>query len=205
VDPTSGSSSLSAVGLAARGTAVPDLRVLLVERARGGDRAAFDDLVDLVHQPAARTAMAILGDESDARDAVQDAFLGAWRGLPGLRDPARFEAWWKRILVNSCRAIGRRRRRTFVREIPLDELCPADEPADEGQWADSRSGPSLDDIERAFNHLSIDERSILVLHHLERRSVAEIASVLAIPVGTAKSRLFNARRSLERALEAATR
>ncbi len=146
--------------------------------------------------------MAILGDDSDARDATQDAFLAAWRGLRGLRDPERFDAWLKRILVNSCRAVGRRRRRTSIREIPMDELVAVDEPADDRAWQEECRGPSLDDIERAFDRLSVDERSILVLHHLERHSVVEIAAVLAIPVGTAKSRLFNARRSLERALEA---
>jgi RNA polymerase sigma-70 factor (ECF subfamily) len=178
---------------------------LLVERARGGDRAAFESLVADFLESALRTAVAILGDDSDARDATQDAFLAAWRGLPALRNPEHFDAWLKQILVNSCRAVGRRRRRVSIREIPMDELGVLDEPADDRAWQPERHGPTLDEIERAFGRLSVDERSILVLHHLERHSVVEIAAVLAIPVGTAKSRLFNARRSLERALEAELR
>jgi RNA polymerase sigma-70 factor (ECF subfamily) len=205
VDRSSESQSFSAVALAPGGRVIPDASALLVERARRGDRTAFEGLVDLYHDGAVRTAMAILGDESDACDAIQDAFLGAWRGLPALRDSERFEAWWKQILVNSCRAIGRRRRRATVREIPMDALDASHEPADDGPWKIEANGPSLEEIERAFGRLSIDERSILVLHHLERHSVVEIAAVLGIPVGTAKSRLFNARRSLERALGAQVR
>lgn len=205
VDPTSGSRSLTALAAPAGGRVVANQRVLLVERARGGDRTAFEALVDDFLEPAMSTAVAILGDESDARDATQDAFLAAWGGLRGLRDPECFDAWLKQILVNSCRAVGRRRRRTLIREIPMDELGAVDEPADDPAWQQARCGPSLDEIEHAFGRLSVEERSILVLHHLERHSVAEIAAVLAIPVGTAKSRLFNARRSLERALEAEVR
>jgi len=205
VDPTSGSRSLSALASGAGERVLPNQRVLLVERARGGDRAAFEELVDDFVERALRTAMAILGNDSDARDATQDAFLAAWRGMRGLRDPERFDAWLKQILVNSCRALGRRRRRSAVREIPIDELRAVDEPADDRGWQPERGGPSLDDIEHAFGRLSVDERSVLVLHHLERHSVVDIAAILAIPVGTAKSRLFNARRSLERALEAELR
>lgn len=205
VDPTSGSRSLAALAGAAGGRVVPGQRVSLVERARGGDRSAFETLVDDSLEPALRIAVAILGDDSDARDATQDAFLAAWRGLRGLRDPERFDQWLKQILVNSCRAVGRRRRRVSIREIPMDELGVSDEPADDGAWPEEQNGPSLDQIERAFGRLSVDDRSMLVLHHLEQHSVAEIAAVLAIPVGTAKSRLFSARRSLERALEAELR
>ncbi len=85
-----------------------------------------------------------------------------------------------------------------MREIPADEVAEIDLPrtADlAGAVVDRRS------LERAFNRLSIDERTILVLHHLDGRSVASIAAVLKIPEGTAKSRLFKARRSLERAIE----
>lgn len=172
---------------------------VLVERARAGDRPAFDALLERWLEPAFRMAVAILGDESDARDATQDAFLRAWRGLPGLHDPDRFDGWFTRILVNSCRAL--RRRRGAVREIDLAAVSAADEPATdfEASWAQRRA--SIDAVEHAFEHLSIDQRSILVLHHLEHWPLAQIAALLGIPEGTAKSRLFAARRALERALE----
>ncbi len=179
-------------------------RVHLVERARAGDEAAFEALLEHWLEPAFRTALVILGDEADARDATQDTFLAAWRGLHGLRDPERFDGWLRQILVNSCRRIARGRRHSTVREIRVDALGEGDEPTGERDVT-AEHASRLDAIERAWSRLSVPERTILALHHLERRSLAEIAAALAIPAGTAKSRLFNARRSLERALEAELR
>lgn len=179
--------------------------VALIERAQAGERAAFDLLVEQRLERAFRTARAILGNEADARDATQEAFLHAWRDLPRLRDPERFEAWLGRILVNSCREALRGRRRRFVREIAASDLGdPVVTLAARDPLPDERSA-ALDLLERAFDALSVGERSILVLHHLEHRPLAEIASTLAIPTGTAKSRLHAARHSLERALEAELR
>ena len=179
--------------------------VALVERARAGDRAAFERLVERRLDRAYRTARAILGNDADARDATQEAFLDAWRQRARLRDPARFDAWLGRILVNSCRETLRGRRRRAVREIaagdlldPLDAV-PARDPAPDERTA------SLDTLERAFERLPAPERAILVLHHLEHQPLAEIAATLDVPVGTVKSRLHAARHSLERALEAELR
>ncbi len=201
----SGSGSLSAVGAAAvSAEAGASARRLLVERAQAGDVAAFEVLLDRWLEPAFRIALVILGDEPDARDATQDAFLAAWRALPGLRDPERFDAWLTQILVNSCRAIGRRKRRATVREIRVEGLGDLEEPAGTVDAVDERAA-SLDLIQRAWFRLSVAERTILAMHHLEHRPLDEIAAALAIPQGTAKSRLFNARRSLERAVEAEQR
>jgi RNA polymerase sigma factor (sigma-70 family) len=175
-------------------------RALLVERAQAGDREAFEALLDRWLATAYRTACAILGDEADARDATQDAFLRAWRGLPRLRDPDRFDAWLSRILVNRCRTLRGRRHRATVREIHLSVLPERQEPSiRDGPWADPPT--SLDVVERAFERISVGDRTLLVLHHLDHHSVAEIAARLRIPVGTAKSRLFAARHALQRALE----
>jgi len=179
--------------------------VALVERAKAGDRAAFQLLVERHIDHAYRTARAILGNDADARDATQDAFLSAWRHRGRLRAPSRFDAWLQRILVNSCRQLMRGRRRRAVREIPAGELLdaldavPADDPAPDEQTA------TLDILERAFQRLPVAERTVLVLHHLEHRPLAEVAATLDIPVGTAKSRLFTARRALQEALEAELR
>src|SRR4051794_16302320 len=176
--------------------AIVDLGAL--DRARDGDLSAFDALVEARVGSMLRTAMAITGDEADARDAVQDALVSAWRQLGSLRDPGAFDAWLTRILVNRCRHGLRSRGRLRAREVPVeaaDELAgrPGDEP---GRAVVERRA-----LERAFDRLSADERTLLVLHHLEGRPVASIAAVLGIPVGTAKSRLSAARRSLEGALE----
>ena len=180
-------------------------RGVLVERAQAGDRPAFEALLDRWLEPALRTAYAILGDEADARDATQDAFLQAWRELPRLRDPDRFDAWLNRILVNRCRTLRGRRRRTTVREIHLSALAGPDEPAAGDDPPDDSGRLSLDAVEHAFSRLSVPERTILVLHHLQHLPLTDVAAGLGIPVGTAKSRLFAARRALERALEAELR
>ena len=168
-----------------------------VEQARSGDPSAFEALVEPRVGPMTRTAMAILGSEADARDAVQDALVTAWRELAALRDPAAFDAWLTRILVNRCkrglRGVAARR----VREVPVDGLVGADEPGGPDTAAASVERRAL---ERAFERLSVEERTLLVLHHLDGRSIADIAAVLKVPEGTAKSRLFAARKSLAKAL-----
>jgi len=180
-------------------SAVP-ARIPLVEQARAGDRVAFERLVEPWIEPAFRIALAILGREADARDATQDALLDAWRNIRSLRDPDRFDAWLGRIHVNACRGIGRRRGRSAVREISLSMLPDPDEPASRGRDLEEESA-SADELEHAFDRLSVEQRTILVLHHLERQPVTRIAAVLGIPEGTAKWRLHAARAALERALE----
>jgi RNA polymerase sigma-70 factor, ECF subfamily len=145
-----------------------------------------------------RLTSAILGDEADARDAAQETFVAAWRELPRLRDPDKFEAWLRRVAVNASRMTLRARGRRRVREIPSSQVDALASHAAPGRGA-------IDDaslLDAALRRLTTDQRSILVLHHLEGQPLAAIAAVLEIPVGTAKSRLFNARRALESALRA---
>jgi RNA polymerase sigma-70 factor (ECF subfamily) len=176
--------------------AITDLGAL--DRARDGDSSAFDALVEARVGTMLRVAMAITGDEAEARDAVQDALVSAWRQLGSLRDPGAFDAWLTRILVNRCRHGLRSRGRLRARELPVEA---AEELAGAPAGDPGRSVVERGALERAFDRLSVDERTLLVLHHLDGRPVASIAAVLGIPVGTAKSRLSKARRSLEKALE----
>jgi RNA polymerase sigma-70 factor (ECF subfamily) len=162
-----------------------------VELAGGGDHDAFASLVEARIDHAVRTASAILGNEADARDAVQEAFVSAWVNLPRLRDVGRFDAWLSRIVVNRCRDVLRRRRRS--RELALDSVILSH---------DLEPDSDLTDLNAAFEALEIDERHLLVLHHLHHQPVAEMAARLGMPVGTVKWRLYRARRALERALEA---
>ncbi len=176
-------------------------QLTIVERARAGDREAFEALVASHVDRAFRTALAILGSEADARDATQDAFIKAWRELPKLREPDRFEAWLGRIVVNSCRSALRTRGRRRIREIRVDDAV-ADTLPGRGRPLDERAG-EIDRLNRAFERLSVADRTLLALHYLEHRSLVEMAGVLGIPEGTVKSRLFAARQSFERALEVA--
>ena len=173
----------------------------LVVGARAGDRVAFDLLMAERIEPAFRTAMAILGHEADARDATQEVFVRAWRQLRSLRDVERFDAWFGRILVNTCRSALRRRYRSQVREIPAGALTGSHHPASRSEDQFEEHAAEAELLERAFERLAADERALLVLHHLERRPVTAIAAILGIPEGTAKSRLHAARRALERAIE----
>ena len=173
----------------------------LVEQARRGDSAAFVALIEERQAAMTRVAMAILGNRSDAEDALQEALTALWRQLPRLREPHRFDAWADRILVNACLLVLRRRRRRGVREIVATPGSPpAVEPAIADPASLEESTVDRDAFRRAFETLSGDARALIVLRHLEDRSIPEIAAILGIPDGTVKSRLFTARRALETAL-----
>ena len=172
----------------------------LIEAARRGDRAAYDVLVRRKVESVYRTARTILGNEADAQDATQEAFVAAWRHLPRLREIERFDAWFGRIVVNACRQSLRHR--AAVREIAMP-----DDPGDrhfQGRPAFGDPGQTVVDalsFDRAFDRLSIDDRAILSLHHGDGRGLEEVAAILGIPTGTVKSRLLRARRALERSLD----
>jgi RNA polymerase sigma-70 factor (ECF subfamily) len=166
----------------------------LVERAADGDIDAFEALVAARLNRAFRTASAILGSEADAHDVVQEAFVATWRHLPKLRDRSRFDAWLNRTIVNRCRDALRQRRRS--REVALDEAL------DHRTEDSTRVAADMAAFTTAFERLSVDHRHLLVMHHLHRVPVADLARELGIPEGTTKWRLHAARAALTRALEA---
>ena len=174
--------------------------VALVGRAQAGDAEAYDALVRPRMPRLLRLAQSILGNEQDAHDAVQDGCIRAWRELPRLRDPDRFEAWLWQIVIDGCRSALRGRRRASVREIAVDQMPDGEELAAATRpIADQLSAADL--IRRAFARLDVERRTILVLHYVEERPITDIATLLNIPEGTAKWRLHAARAALERALE----
>jgi RNA polymerase sigma factor (sigma-70 family) len=143
-----------------------------------------------------RLTAAILGNDADATDAAQETFVAAWQQIRSLRDADRLDAWLQRIAVNASRMTMRSRGRRRVREIPSSEVEAAASRVGESTTADAQL------LDAALRRLPVDQRAILVLHHFEGQSLDEIAAALEIPVGTAKSRLFTARRALETALRA---
>lgn len=174
--------------------AAPELALHdLVVRARDGDKAAFAALVESRLDRVFRTASAMLNSEADARDVVQEAFLSAWQHLPKLRNASAFDAWLNQLIRNRCRDVLRQRRRS--REIDLTGYDPAI-----GDTTASVAESAA--LNAAFDRLNADQRMILILHHLHRRGVAELAGELGIPIGTVKWRLHAARQALERAMEA---
>jgi RNA polymerase sigma-70 factor (ECF subfamily) len=172
---------------------------VLVERAMAGDRDAYDDLARASLARLYAVAKLILRDPDRAWDATQEALVASWRDLSALRDPDRFEAWLHRILIRTCHREARRvreRRTVEVRELPLDDQPGRDEL------------PGLvdrDELERAFRRLGIEERAIVVLHHVEGYPLIEIAEILGLPLGTVKSRLHRGIQTMRAAVDADAR
>lgn len=166
----------------------------LVDRARTGDLEAFEEIVRARMDAVYRLSFAILGNDADARDAAQDTFVAAWRQIGRLRDDDRFDAWLQRVAVNAARMVHRSRRRRGVREIPSADVAARIAEVAAPDVADVRA------LDAALGRLPVDQRAILVFHHLEGRPVADLAEILDIPVGTVKSRLHTARTALQRAL-----
>jgi RNA polymerase sigma-70 factor (ECF subfamily) len=138
-------------------------------------------------------ARLVLRDPDLARDAVQDAFIRAWRDLPGLRDPDRFDAWMHRLTVHACLDVARRRRRRPI-EVEFAPIHPVTLP-DESALIAQR-----DELERGFRHLSAEHRAVLVLHYYVGMPMPALASTLGIPLGTAQSRLGRALVALRAAM-----
>jgi RNA polymerase sigma-70 factor (ECF subfamily) len=171
----------------------------LVIRARDGDRDAFAVIVDASLGRLNALARLILHDPTLAEDAVQDALVNAWRDLRGLRDPDRFEAWLRRLLVNACLTLARRRAHRRVREI---RIAPWD---GESAHDAERSVAVRDELEGALCRLPADQRTLVVLVYYLDLPIAEAADALGIPVGTAKSRLHRAIDALRAELAALER
>jgi len=171
--------------------------VELVRRAREGDRDAFDLLMTAVVDHLYRIARLILRDTDRAEDAVQEALVRCWRDLRMLRDPDRFDAWMNRLLMHAI-SDEARRQRAFAASVGVLRVEP--------RQADGTAAlADRDELARIFDRLSIDHRTIVVLHHYLGFTVDEAAAAIGIPRGTAKSRLHYATGALRAALDADAR
>jgi RNA polymerase sigma-70 factor (ECF subfamily) len=165
----------------------------LVTAAKAGDGDAFMDLVQLETPEAYRLSLAILRHASDAEDALQEAFLRAWRELPGLRDADRWAAWFRRIAVNAAIDTGRRKKAFRVAPLDFHEPPPA---------ADSSAGVGdRDEVGRAMAHLDANDRALLALRFGHDLELPDVAAALGIPLGTAKSRLHRALGRMRKEME----
>ena len=167
----------------------------LVERAGRGDHDAFAVLATAASARLDAAARLILRDPELARDAVQNTLVRAWRDLPGLRDPDRFDAWLHRLLVNASLDEARRRRRRPA-EV---EIRSIDEPT--GGDA-SLHLADRDLVERALVRLTPEHRALVVLHYYLGYPLPEAATSLGISVSAAKSRLHRAMEGLRRSMTA---
>jgi len=154
----------------------------LVKRARRGDHDAFAVLAGSALARLDAAARLIVRDTELARDAVQDAMLKAWRELPTLREPERFDAWLHRLTMRACIDAARRQRRR-VTEVALTPVC-------DPSVADGTAAVNDRDLlDRVLRRLEPEQRAILVLRYYLDLSLPDAADALGIPLGTAKSRL----------------
>jgi RNA polymerase sigma-70 factor (ECF subfamily) len=163
----------------------------LVEACQAGESSAFDLLVTRWEDKIRGAAYRLLGSEEEARDAAQEAFLKAYRALPGFKGEARFSSWLYRIAVNLCR--DRLRRRKGRRLVSLEAL-------EEGGPVIAARGPETQDliqqldlrraVRRAIGALPEEQREILILKEYQGLTFLEIAQALELPVSTVKTRLY---------------
>jgi RNA polymerase sigma-70 factor (ECF subfamily) len=170
----------------------------LVVRAMAGEHDAFSELVRSGLAKLYVTARLILRDSELAEDAVQEALIAAWRDLSGLRDPDRFDAWMRSLLVRACyREVHKRQRRRF-----LDAMARPAELLE----TDAASGlADRDEVERAFLMLSPEQRALLVLHFYQGLPLSDTAHALGLPVNTVKTRLYRTTTQMRAALDAGAR
>ena len=169
----------------------------LVKRAQRGDREAFAALAEASIADMYNLAQLMLSDADLAQDAVQEALIGAWRDLRGLRDADRFRPWLRRILVNAVYRTAKRERRASRRLVDLT--------ADAAMPDSARDLENRDAIDRAFVRLSPEHRAVLVAHHYLELADNEAAEMLGVRPGTVKSRLHRATAAMRSALEADSR
>jgi RNA polymerase sigma-70 factor, ECF subfamily len=158
----------------------------LVSRAQKGDRWAFEQLVDRHQHRLFTLAARLLGSSDDAVDAVQEAFIRAWLGLPSFRGGARFSTWLHRICVNAVHDQRAKARRTE----PSPDIDPTDPRDAFAQQELSR------ELQQALNSLEEEYRTAVVLYDVLGCSYAEIAELSGVPEGTVKSRIFRGRARL---------
>jgi RNA polymerase sigma factor (sigma-70 family) len=164
---------------------------LLVIRCQLGEPEAFDALVLRWHPPLSRYINGLLPGDHAADDVVQELWMGVLRGIPRLRDPEALAPW---LFSIARRAVMTRLRQRYAAsmEVPIaspDDFGAGDIPLDaaEDDWTT---------LERHLDRLAVVEREVLVLFYLKEMSLQDLSRVLAIPVGTVKSRLHRARKQL---------
>jgi len=176
----------------------------LVERARTGDRRAFDDLARLHKDRIFNYLLRMVGDRSEAEDLAQEAFLRAFRALHRFRGGAAFPTWLYRIASNLAVDALRRRRREAARSVSLEEPIGTDEGDVSRELPDPLPDPPQRaeqaelqaEVQRAIAALSPKLREAVVMFDIQGLTYEEIAEVTGVPLGTVKSRLFNARSQL---------
>jgi len=176
----------------------------LVARSRGGDVESFNQLILRWERPIYALAYRVIGREEDARDVCQEAFLRAFRALPGFKGQAKFSSWLYRITLNLCRDWIRRHRRAPISQLP-DGADPLELAAERG------AVESIEDlvarrelsaaVEEAMTVLPEEQRTTIILKEYHGMTFQEIADLQGCPLSTVKTRLYQGLTVLRRQLE----
>lgn len=170
----------------------------LIRKCQAGDSRFYEPLVRAYERPALRAALGFLGDPDDARDAVQDAFVDAFKSLARFDADRPFAPWFYRILRNGCHDRLRRRKPRFALERLADCVAEGEE-GDPERVRERHAARAL--LWRGLERIGAEHREVLVLKEIDGFSYAELAEILEIPEGTVASRLYHARRALKGALD----
>lgn len=174
----------------------------LVTAAQQDDQAAFGALVEKYQAMAYSQALRMVGNPDDAADATQDAFLNAWRALPGFQGQSSFSTWLYRLTSNACIDLLRRSKRRPTLSITVadeDEEGPQETDIPDERWSPERElerKETRQTVRSGLSALSPEHREVLALREFEGLSYQEIAQLLELEEGTVKSRIARARLAL---------
>lgn len=166
----------------------------IIARARRGDADAFEQLVVAYRDQVFRLALRMCGNEADADEVAQEAFLSAWKALPNFRGDSRFSTWLYQLTSHAAIDLMRRKKRQIAAEDITEVSAPDPAPGPQQQAEQSETRQAVRD---AMAQLSPEYRQIVVLRFLQELSYEEIGAVLKLPPGTVKSRLNRAKAQLK--------
>jgi RNA polymerase sigma-70 factor (ECF subfamily) len=180
---------------------------LLVERARAGERAAFDQLVSRYQRRLMRLLTRLLNDPAEAEDVVQETFIKAYRALRHFRGDAAFYTWLYRIAINTAKNALLNRKRHVASQRVEPSLSRPEGSSEDERLRDINTPESMlaskqiaQTVNAAMDALPIDLRTAIALREIEGLSYEEIAQIMACPIGTVRSRIFRAREAIARKL-----
>ena len=181
----------------------------IVRAVCAGDTEAFAELVDKYQAMAIKVAFSLLGNEQDACDAAQEAFISAYQALPRFRGGAKFSTWLYRIVANKCKDVYRKRTRTAGSWLRISTTGSSDREDHVIEIHDPQSGPAIklynremaEALNKAISQLPLKQRMAFVLHHLHGMALNEVADVMQCRVGTVKSHVFRATAALKSSMQ----
>ena len=173
----------------------------LVRQAQEGDNRAFGELVETHQRFAYNIALRAVGDDQDAEDIVQEAFVRAWRSLAGFRVDARFRTWLYRIVINLCYSqLPRLRKEVNLLDAPNGQAFLPDRSPESNPESRVEDKQVLEFLREQIGALPGQYQILLLLRHQEDCSYTEIAEIMDLPLGTVKTRIHRARKRLRSAV-----